>query len=139
MFHIGQLTDGYQFWQKVEKKRNGFAVMYYERCETCGNRWRRILLTMVARDPALQNYVLLPEGFTEFVYHGGNGKELRSTVNHGLIPGGVSIKTGRQAVLFTVVNPMDNQDGLGENICDLSQARVASSKNTWKTLQNTVC
>ena len=25
--------------------------MYYERCEMCGNRWQRILLTMVARDP----------------------------------------------------------------------------------------
>ena len=25
--------------------------MYYERCEMCGNRWQRIPLTMVARDP----------------------------------------------------------------------------------------
>ena len=35
-------------------------------------------------------------------------------MNHGLIPGGVSLKTGGQAVFFTVVNPMDNQDGHGE-------------------------
>ena len=63
---------------------------------------------------ALQDNVLLPEGFTEFFYHVGNGKELRSIVNHGLIPGGVSLKTGRQAVLFTIVNAMDNQDGLGK-------------------------
>ena len=40
-------------------------------------------------------------------------------MNHGLIPGGVSLKTDRQAVFFTVVNPMDNQDGLGEAVCDL--------------------
>ena len=33
-------------------------------------------------------------------------------VNHGLIPVGVSLKTGRRAVFFTVVNSMDNQDGL---------------------------
>ena len=39
-------------------------------------------------------------------------------MNHGLIPGGVSLKTGRQAVFFTVVNPMDNQDGLGETLYD---------------------
>ena len=32
-------------------------------------------------------------------------------MNHGLIPGGVSLRTGRQAEFFTVVNPMDNQDG----------------------------
>ena len=47
-------------------------------------------------NPALQDSVLLPEGFTEKIYHVGNGKELRSTVNHGLIPAAVSLKTGRQ-------------------------------------------
>ena len=74
-------------------------------------------------NPALQDNVLLPEGFTEQIYHVGNGKELRSIVNHGLIPGGVSLKTGRQAVFCTVVNPMD--DGLGATLCDFSQARIA--------------
>ena len=63
---------------------------------------------------ALQDNVLLPEGFTEYIHHVGNGKELRSTVNHGLIPGGVSLRTGRQAVFFTVVTPMDNPVGLRE-------------------------
>ena len=46
-------------------------------------------------------------------------------MNHGLIPGGVSLRTGRQAVFFTVVNPMDNQDGFEETLFDLSQARIA--------------
>ena len=54
---------------------------------------------------AVQDNVLLPEGFTEY------GKELRSIVNHGLISGGVSLRTGRQTVSFIIVNPMDNQDG----------------------------
>ena len=83
---------------------------------------------------ALQDNVLLPEGFTVFFYHVGNGKELRSTVNHGLIQGGVSLRTGRQAVFFTIVNPMGNQDGFGETLCDLSQARIAPYKNTWNML-----
>ena len=65
-------------------------------------------------NPALQDNVLLPEGCTEYNYHVGIGKELRSLVNHGLISGRVSLRTGRQAVFFTVVNPMDNQEGLGE-------------------------
>ena len=82
--------------------------------------------------------MLLPEGFTEYIYHVGNGNELRSVVNHGLIPGAVSLKTGRQAVFFTVVNPLDNQDGSGEAPCDLSRARIAPYKNTWKPFQNTV-
>ena len=32
-------------------KKGGNAAMYHEQCEICGNRWQRILLTMVARDP----------------------------------------------------------------------------------------
>ena len=87
---------------------------------------------------ALQDNVLLPEGVTEYIYHVGKGKEWRSIVNHGLIPGGVSLRTGRQAVFFTVVNLMDNQDGIGETLCDLSQARIAPYKNTWKHFQDTV-
>ena len=88
--------------------------------------------------PCIGRHVLLPEGFTEDLYHVGNEKELRSIVNHGLIPGGVSLRTGRQAVFFTTVNPMDNQDGFGETLCDLSQARIAPYKNTWKRLPKTV-
>ena len=59
-------------------------------------------------------------------------------MNHGFIPGGVGLKTGRQPVFFTVVNPMDNQDGLGETSCDFSQARTAPYKNTLKHLQDIV-
>ena len=35
-------------------------------------------------------------------------------------------------MFFNVVNPMDNQDGLGETLCDLSQARMAPYRNTWR-------
>ena len=33
---------------------------------------------------------------------------------------------------------MDDQDGLGETLCHLSQARIAPYKNTWKRFHNTV-
>ena len=88
---------------------------------------------------ALQDNVLLPEGFTKYVFHVGNGKELRSIVRNGLVPVGFSTKTGRHAVFFTVVNPMDDEQGLRETFCDLSKARIAPYKNTWKPLQDTVC
>ena len=55
-------------------------------------------------------------------------------MNHGLIPGRVSLKTGRHAVFFTVVNPMDNQDGLEETLCDLSKAKIAPYKEYLETL-----
>ena len=59
-------------------------------------------------------------------------------MNHGLLPRGVSLKTGRQAVFFNVVIPVDNQDFSGETFCDLSQARIAPYKNTWQHFQKTV-
>ena len=46
-------------------------------------------------NPALQDNVLLPKDFTKYIQHVGNGKELRSMVHHGLVPGGFSTKTGR--------------------------------------------
>ena len=73
-------------------------------------------------NPALQDNVLLPESFTEFFYHVGNGRELRSIVNHGFDC--KRSQSHRHAMFFTVVNPMDNQDGLGETLCDLSKARL---------------
>ena len=68
-------------------------------------------------------------------YHVGNGKELRSIVHNGLVPVGFSTKTGRHAVFFTVVNPMDDEQGLREIFCDLSKARIAPSKILGKQIR----
>ena len=81
---------------------------------------------------------VLPINFTKYVYHVGHGNEMRSIVRNGLVPGGFSIKTCRCAVFFTVVDPMNDEQGLRETFCDLSQARTAPCKNTWKHVQNTV-
>ena len=87
---------------------------------------------------ALEDNVLLPKYFAQYVYHVGNGKELRSIVHNGLVPRGFSTKTGTHAVFFTVLNPMDDEQGLRETFCDLSKVRIAPYKNTWKPLQHTV-
>ena len=58
----------------------------------------------------LQDNVLLPKGFTEYINHVGNKAELNSTIGNGLILGLKSLKTGRQAVFFTTVNPMDDEE-----------------------------
>ena len=76
--------------------------------------------------------------FTKYVHHVGNGKELRSTMRNRLVPRGFSTKTGRHAVFFTVMDPMDDEQGLRETFCDLSKARIEPHKNTWKPLQDTV-
>ena len=75
-------------------------------------------------NPALQDNVLLPKDFTRKICHVGNGKELRSTVRNGLLPRGFSTKTGRHAVFFHVVNPMDDGQGLREAFCIEQSAAV---------------
>ena len=67
-----------------------------------------------AVDPAVQDNVLLPKGFTEYIYHVGNANEVNSIIRSGLIPGGKSLKRERKAVFFTTVNPMDDGYGMGE-------------------------
>ena len=63
-----------------------------------------------AIDLALQGNVLVPKGFTEFIHHVENASELNSIIGHGLIPGGKSLKRGRQVVFFTAVNPMNDDN-----------------------------
>ena len=137
-FRIGQLTNGHQFWRKVEDRRKGFDIA----------STRTILRNSCtfAQSNDIQEVQSILHCKTMYCYQkvspsifitSENGKEFRSIVNHGLIPG-VSLKTGRQAVFFTVVNPMDSQDGLGETLCDLSQGRSAPYKNTWKHFQDTI-
>ena len=91
-----------------------------------------------AIDPALDDNILLPKEFTEYLYHAGNANELNSTTRNELIPGGTRLKRGRQAVFFTTVNPMEDVYGMGETPCDLTKPRIAPCKNTWKHFQNSV-
>ena len=89
-------------------------------------------------DLALQDNVLLPEDFTEYIYHVGNVSEIRSTIRSGLIPGGRSLQRDRQSVFFTAVNPMDDDQSMEEIRCDLDKPRIAPKKNTRRLHQNTV-
>ena len=47
----------------------------------------------------LQDNVLSPEGFTEYIYHVGNVSEMNSVIRNGLIPGGKSQKRKTICVL----------------------------------------
>ena len=59
--------------------------------------------------------------FTEYIYHVGNASELNSMIRNGLIPGGKSLKRGRQAVFFTTVNPVEDGNSMGETPHDLTK------------------
>ena len=55
-------------------------------------------------------------------------------MTHGLIPGGVSLKTGRHAEFFTVVNPMDNPEGFRVNPMRLVQSKNRAIEKYLETL-----
>ena len=66
-------------------------------------------------DPELQENILLPTRFTEYICHIGNASELNFMIRNGLIPGGNSLQRGRQVVFFTTVNPMEDGYGMEGN------------------------
>ena len=60
-------------------------------------------------DPSLQDNVLIPNNFFEYIYHIGCAINLHSITNSGLIPGEQILSRERQTVFFTAVNPMNKE------------------------------
>ena len=89
-------------------------------------------------DPLLQDNVLLPDDFAEYIYHIGNAYEMHSIFQSGQIPGGKSNRRDRQSVFFTAVNPIDIQPDRREVEYDLDKPRIAPYKHTWRAHHNTV-
>ena len=59
-------------------------------------------------DPSLQDNVLIPNDFFEYIYHIGCAINLHSVMNPGLIPGGQNLSK-RRTVFFTSVDPMNKE------------------------------
>ena len=76
-------------------------------------------------DPALQDNVLLPEDFTEYILHIACISGMHSIIGGGLIPGRKSLKRERQSVFFTIANPMDDDQSMEETPCDLNKPIIA--------------
>ena len=89
-------------------------------------------------DPSLQDNVLIPNDFFEYIHHIGCAINLHSIMNSGLIPGR-QILSKRQTAFFTSVDPM-NKEHKDPDVIDLDAPRLAWNKqNAWKKHQNTVC
>ena len=56
-------------------------------------------------DPSLQDNVLIPNNFFDYISHIGCAVSLHSITNSGLIAGGQNSSRERQTVFFTAVNP----------------------------------
>ena len=59
-------------------------------------------------DPSLQDNVVIPNDFFEYIYHIGCAINLHCIMNSGLILGGRNLSK-RQTVFFTSVDPMNKQ------------------------------
>ena len=88
-------------------------------------------------DPSLQDNVLIPNSFFEYICHIGCAINLHSITISGLIPGGQNLSK-RQTVFFTSVDPMTKEHRDPDNI-DLKAPRLAwYQQKKWKKQQNTV-
>ena len=89
-------------------------------------------------DPSLQDNVLIPDHFFEYICHIGCAINLHSITNSGLILGGQNLDRERQTVFVLLVNPMD-KDHKDPYELDLTKPRLASHKQKkWKRHQDTV-
>ena len=88
-------------------------------------------------DPSLQENVVIPSDFFQYIYHVGCAINLHSIINSGLIPGGQNF-SNRQTVCFVPVDPMDKNHKDPDTI-DLNTPRHAQHMHkAWKRHQNTV-
>ena len=88
-----RLNNGYRFWHKVEDRRKGFNIastrtILRHSCTFEQSKDIQEVQSILHCKKMYCCHKVLPSIFitTE------SGKELRSTVNHGLIPGGVSLR-----------------------------------------------
>ena len=88
-------------------------------------------------DLTLQDNVVIPSDFFQYIYHVGCAINLHSIINSGLIPGGQNL-SNRQTVFFLLVDPMDkNHKDL--DVIDLRGPRLAQyMQKALKKHQNTV-
>ena len=87
-------------------------------------------------DPLLQDNVLIPNNFFEYIYHIGCAVNLHST-NSGFLPGGQHSSRDRETVFFTAVNPMHKNHQDPKEL-DLTKPRLASYQKRWTVHQDTV-
>ena len=114
---------GREQWQEAEETRKDFNIVLIHQDK---NVYLRALQGYSGRnpiDPSLQDNVLIPNEFFEYIYHIGCAINLHSIVNSGLIPGGQKLSK-RQTVFFTSVDLM-NKEHKDPNDIDLEAPRLA--------------
>ena len=85
-------------------------------------------------DPSLQDTVIIPNNFFEYIYHIGCAVSLHSITNSGLIAGRQNSSRDRQTVFFTAVNPMHKNHQDPKKL-DLTKPRLAPYQKNGKCIK----
>ena len=124
-------------WQEAEETRKDKKSFQY-----CSDPSRQEILYLWAVqglsglnsiEPTLQDNVLIPNNFFEYICHIGCAVSLHSTTNSGLIAGGQNSSRERQTVFFTAVNHVRQELDLTKTTSCIVQAKVE------KAHRDTVC
>ena len=121
---IGLMKSGRAQWQKAKETRKDFNIALIHQDKKIfylrglqGHSGRNPI------DPSLQDNVLIPNDFFEYIYHIRCAISLHSIMNSGSIPGGKNLSK-RQTVFFTLVDPMNTEHKDPETV-DLKAPRLA--------------
>ena len=88
-------------------------------------------------DPTLQDTVVIPSNFFQYIYHVGRAFNLHSIINSGLILGGQNLNN-RQTVFFLLVDPMDKNHKDLDTIALNAPRHAQYMHKAWKRHQNVV-
>ena len=138
--HVHREDDGaVQFWRIKENHQKYFPYCH----QYCADSSGTIVYLRAPQGhsgcnlihPTLQDNVILPRNFFQYIYHVGCAISLHSIINSGLIPGGQNWNN-RQTVFFLLVDPMDKNHKDLDTI-DLKAPRLAHYMQTaWMRHQN---
>ena len=136
--NVGLMMYGTARWQEAEGNKKKFNTVLLRQDKKFftfralqGHSGRNPI------DPTLQDNVLIPNDFFEYIYHIGCAVSVHSITDSGLIAEGQNSSKDRQTVFFTAVNPMHKNHKDPQEL-DLTKPSLASYKQKWKTYQDTV-
>ena len=132
---IGLTKSGRKAWQEEEETRKDTSIVPIHQEQPCTPEQSHPGRSLI--DPTLQDNVIIPDGFFQYIYHVGCAINLHPTTKSGLILGGQHLSK-RQTVFFLPVGPMDKNHKDPDTI-DLEAPRLAQYMHkAWKKHQNTV-
>ena len=135
---IGLMKCGRARWQEAEATRKGFNIELTRQDKKFFiSELFKVVQDGIPIDPTLQDNVLIPDNFFEYICHIGCAISLHSITNSGLMAGGQNSSREGQTVFFTAVNPMYKVHKDPYEL-DLTKPRLASYKQKkWKRHQDT--